>query len=124
MTTRDKYGIIYNMSQLNDCHDCGAPPGRPHMDGCDVERCSVCGGQRLQCNCKDHDPLFARWTGIWPGEGECLVLGLYSKWVEGKGWEKCNKDDKGADADLNEFARLRLEKIFFVKPKRIAQMAK
>ena len=44
------------------------------MGGCDTEHCSWCGGQVLVCGgCKDeagvmrHDPLFARWTGIWPG---------------------------------------------------------
>lgn len=55
---------------LKTCHDCGAKPGEIHQDGCDIERCSVCGGQRLQCECKHHEKEFARWTGIWPGEAE------------------------------------------------------
>lgn len=104
--------------KLPRCHDCNAKPGQPHIDGCDTEICSVCGGQRLQCSCKDHDPLFARWTGIWPGEAECLALNLYSKWVDGKGWVKCDKSDPESDGDLNEFYRLGLNKIFFVKPKK------
>lgn len=30
-----------------NCHDCNAGPGRLHHDGCDWERCPVCGGQML-----------------------------------------------------------------------------
>ncbi len=59
-----------------NCHDCNAKPGEPHQDGCDTERCSACGGQRLQCDCPEHDPLFARWTGFWPGKLEAIALGL------------------------------------------------
>jgi len=81
-------------NQLRNCHDCGAKPGEPHRDGCDVERCSVCGGQRLQCECDGHDPLFSRWTGIWPGTAEADYLGM----------------------DLNEFIGMGMDEIFFQKP--------
>lgn len=80
---------------LHNCHDCNAKPGELHVPGCDVERCSVCGGQRLQCNCRRHDPYFARWTGLWPGEAEAKYLGV----------------------DLNEFS-IEFSSVFFIKPRR------
>jgi len=83
------------MKGLNNCPDCNTKPGRCHTDGCDVERCSVCGGQRLQCDCTGHDKYFARWVGIWPGEAEATFLKV----------------------DLNEFSE-KYGKIFFTKPKK------
>ena len=112
------------MIELRNCHDCGVKPGQPHKSGCDTERCSVCGGQTLMCGgCPDengvmqHDPLFARWTGIWPGEAECRVLGLHCKFTS-KGWEKCEANDEDAMPDLNKFHSMGYDKIFFIKPKK------
>jgi len=81
---------------LETCHDCGAKPGEIHQPGCDVERCSACGGQRLSCCCKgEHDPVYAVWKGIWPGKAEADYLHV----------------------DLNQFYQIGYHKIFLVKPK-------
>jgi len=63
---------------VDRCPDCQVAAGQPHADNCDVERCSVCGDQRLGCNCEGHDKQFARWTGIWPGVAEAAHLGINS----------------------------------------------
>lgn len=84
------------MSGLRTCPDCGVAPGKPHQDGCDVERCSACGYQRLGCSCESHDPLFARWTGFWPGTLEAKELGI----------------------DLNEFIMQGYNEVFFIKPRK------
>ena len=48
------------------CHDCGCAPSMQHREGCDVERCSVCGGQFIACRCAGHDPQLVKWDGDWP----------------------------------------------------------
>lgn len=93
------------LGSAKNCHDCDATPNSCHLDNCDVERCSVCGGQRLMCECEDHDKAFARWTGFWPGQLECIGLGLISEM------------DGYYCSDLNTFQELGLHKIFFIKPK-------
>jgi excisionase family DNA binding protein len=84
--------VIANRTMRN-CPDCGVCPGQVHQDGCDVERCSVCGQQRLGCECVEHDKVFSRWTGIWPGFAEAQYLGL----------------------DLNTFD-YKYSRFFFIKP--------
>jgi hypothetical protein len=80
------------------CRDCGAAPGQVHMLHCCMERCSVCGGQRLQCEskkaCKDHDRAFARWPGMPPEVLYAEALGV--------------SPDQFLDGDY---------RVFFVKPR-------
>lgn len=39
----------------NRCPDCNAAYGHYHHPGCDNERCPICGGQLISCDCMDQD---------------------------------------------------------------------
>ena len=80
---------------LDTCPACKAKAGSKHKVRCDVQRCSVCGGQYIGCGCENHDRQFARWTGFWPGELEARALNM----------------------DLNSLYTTGMHRIFFVKPK-------
>lgn len=97
------------MREKRDCGDCAAKPDQLHSGGCDVERCPKCGGQIISCECFTdetwpEDAARIPWTGIWPGEAECIEFGWYSKFVEGRGWVRCEKADPEAGPDLNRLA--------------------
>lgn len=98
------------------CGDCGAKPGEPHDDGCDVARCLVTGRQRISCDVGTtvfgwaeplpHDDCGRQaWTGEWPGVAECEELGWHSFFESpGRGWVLCGPDDPRAGPDLNRLA--------------------
>lgn len=67
--------------ELRTCGDCGALPGYAHDNNCDVARCPLCGEQRLQCYIHKRSKIPSIWTGIYPGEVECIEYGLWSKFV-------------------------------------------
>ena len=95
--------------RIKDCHDCGAAPGSPHDDGCDVARCMECGGQRISCKHYDSEIGWGQvWTGKWPGVAECEEFGWWvqDRCGEGLGFVQCAADAPGATADLNRLSSM------------------
>lgn len=85
---------------MDYCPDCRARIGEPHRLGCDIERCTVCLGQRLTCDCEGHDPLEACWQGEWPGAAECRARGWWAVRTD-KGWRPCAPGTPRAVEDIN-----------------------
>lgn len=118
------------------CRDCGVDPGQPHEGGCDVARCLWTGEQRIQCAgwmtaeiCKvlheadrggladglalylglddpDHDCGHDIWTGEYPGLDDARRHGLWTRWREKGGWERCAPDHPDARPSLNDLVML------------------
>jgi hypothetical protein len=88
-------GLLANEIPRERCPDCSVIIDEEHFDGCDVSRCTVCGGQELQCECDQETR--DKWDGLWPGTKSALEQRLICCWDDSKVWQ----------ADLNELARRR-----------------
>lgn len=98
--------LVKDMERVN-CHDCCVVPGEYHMEGCDIERCTECEGQRLSCGCPDHEGYQGeKWSGISYEKARMIAeeYDLFCKWDAG--WIKCNKEDEGASHDLNSAMKI------------------
>lgn len=42
------------------CGDCGVTNGETHHVGCDTERCRLCGGQFISCDCDYSDKIIIK----------------------------------------------------------------
>src|SRR6266446_2888325 len=91
-----------SVQPLAPCPTCGVAAGEKHQDGCDVETCAYCGGQRITCGACIGHPRARRarlpWTGEWPGRAECREFGWYAKPIP-NGWESCQPEEPFALED-------------------------
>lgn len=65
-TNEEWHRAMTIQQKMGKCPDCECRYGDEHRFGCDVERCSRCGQQRISCGCPNHDPQESRWMGVWP----------------------------------------------------------
>jgi hypothetical protein len=92
------------------CHDCACETGEHHILGCDVERCTFCGGQMLSCGCDVKEDSREKWSGIAFEEARllCEEKGLYS-YFGPNGWTECDEHHPNASHDLNRAVALLME---------------
>lgn len=57
-------GVERKMNEKQTCPDCGTGLGRPHVNQCDVERCSSCDGQRITYDYEDHAQASSSQEGV------------------------------------------------------------
>ena len=57
VTARTRYGDEADDcgADRGPCHDCAVIKGQLHVPGCDVERCPVCEGQAMGCDCENDE---------------------------------------------------------------------
>jgi len=84
------------VDERQQCGDCGVLEGQIHKDFCDMERCSICGGQLISCDCDPDAKLKNRVPFIqWPNL--CAYCG--EEWpdmfkVSDEEWAKYIQPDK------------------------------
>ncbi len=93
------------------CPVCGSRMYAPHDDGCPIAKCSVCGGDKIKCTCKDHDPTFYPWLGTLPGRFEAFSLDIVLYRAELKRLEP----------NMPLFNALQLDQLFFIRPSKNLQ---
>jgi hypothetical protein len=61
-----RYAALKHYDRFGDgsrCGDCNAKEGEAHHPGCDMERCPLCQGQLISCDCPYEEDIFVFKTG-------------------------------------------------------------
>ena len=88
------------MNSFTMCPGCKAQTGSYHAEGCEIEQCSACGGERSACFCEtDEHPRIA-FDGEFPGAQAARNLGWFTRYTDA-GWERCTAADEGAVEDVH-----------------------
>ena len=96
---------------------CGINPATMERDHPDIYRNGPTEAMYQQWD-KAWGDRRTRWTGVWPGEAECVEYGWYAKLVAGVGWQSCTADDPEAHPNLN---RLVLECVWDVNQQKFVR---